>query len=121
MKSKIFNEITFSIILIILAVLFLDPFMFWMPDSLVYMLVGLVVAIFALFAGLVWKERAQDERDEFHKMMAGRMGYLLGAGILVLGIVWQTTFSHPDPWLVSALLGMVLGRLGGLYYGRTRH
>ena len=120
MKDKLFNEISFSIILIVLSVLFLDPFMLWMPTELVYMLVGGVIIVFSVFAGFIWREREQDERAEFHKILAGRIGYLLGLGILVIGIVWQTIASHPDPWLVAALVGMVLGKLVGLYYGRTR-
>lgn len=120
MKNTLFNEITLSAILVVLAILFLDPFMLWMPDSLVYMLIGGVIVVFAVFAGLTWRERARDERDELHKMLAGRVGYLLGSGVLIAGIVWQTITSHPDPWLVAALVGMVLGKLLGLYYGRTR-
>jgi len=120
MKYTFFSEITFSVILIILAVLFLDPFMVFMPTGVVYMLVGGIAIVFALFAGLVWKERAEDERDELHRMIAGRAGYILGVGVLMAGIIWQTVVSHPDPWLVAALVGMILGKLLGLYYGKVR-
>jgi apolipoprotein N-acyltransferase len=118
MKSTILNEITLSIILIILTILFLDPFMVLMPSSLIYMLVGGMAIIFSVFAGLVWRERAEDERDELHNMFAGRTGYVMGAGVLVVGIIWQTIFAHPDPWLMTALIGLVLGKLTGLYYAR---
>lgn len=120
MKNRIFNEITFSLVLIVLAILFLDPFMLWMSDALAYMLIAGVILVFAIFAGLIWRERPEDERDEYHRMLAGRVGYLFGAGVLVLGIVWQTLFSHPNPWLIAALVGMVLGKLIGLHYARTR-
>jgi prepilin signal peptidase PulO-like enzyme (type II secretory pathway) len=118
MKEKIFNEISFSVILIILALLFLDPFMLWMPGSMVYALVGGFLVVFAILAGFIWKEKILDERDELHRMFAGRIGYLAGAAVLVLGLVWQSIFSHPDPWIIGALLGMVLGKLIALFYSR---
>lgn len=114
------NEIIISIIFAALIVLFLDPLMFWMPDSLIYTLVAALVVFFALFAGFVWKERALDEREQLHKMIAGRIGYLIGVGILVFGLVIQTFTTHPDPWLVAALGGMVLGKLLSLLYSRSR-
>jgi len=121
MKNKIFNEITFSIVLVALLLLFTDPLMFWMPSKLVYMLIAGLIAVFAVFAGLVWREKPKDERDERHRMFAGRIGYLLGSGFLIVGIVWQTITSHPDPWLIAALVGMVLGKLIGLSYGRSHN
>ncbi|HEX9608709.1 MAG TPA: hypothetical protein VGA06_00650 [Candidatus Paceibacterota bacterium] len=114
------NEIIISIIFAVLIALFLDPFMLWMPDSLMYMLVGALVIFFTLFAGFMWKERALDEREQLHKMIAGRIGYLIGVGVLVLGLVVQTFTTHPDPWLVVALGGMVIGKLLGLLYSRYR-
>lgn len=107
-----------SLLLIVLAVLFLDPFMYWMSDSLVYILAGVLLVLFAVFGIFVWREHAEDEREELHKMIAGRIGYLVGAGILVVGIVYQTITTQPDPWLVSALVGMVLGKVLGAAYGR---
>lgn len=122
MKQNPFTyETTVSVILIVLIVLFLDPFMLWMPAEVVYMLVGALIVFFVLFAGLIWKERALDEREQLHKMIAGRVGYLIGTGVLVLGLIVQTFASHPDPWLVVALGAMVIGKLLGLLYSRSRH
>ena len=121
MKNTFLNELTLSVVLVVLAVLFLDPFMLWMPGPVVYMLIGVTVAVFAVFAGLIWKETVRDERDEFHKMIAGRVGYLAGAGVLVLALVWQTLFAHPDPWVVAALVAVVLGKLCGLSYSRIKY
>ena len=122
MKYKLFNEITLSIILAALAVLFLDPFMIWMPTELVYMLIGGVIIIFTVFAGLMWREQAKDEREELHKLAAGRIGYIAGGSILTVGIVYQTFFIHSvDVWLVATLAAMVIGKLFGLLYGRIHN
>ena len=118
--STICNEVSISIIFVILAVLFLDPFMLFMPHSFVYLLLAGFVVVFALFAGLLWKERAHDEREQFHAMLAGRVGYLLGTGTLVAGIIHQTIYARLDPWLVAALALMLLGKLGGHIYSKER-
>ncbi len=119
--TTLFNEITISLIFVGLAILFLDPFMIVMPQTIIYFLLIVMTVLFTLFAGFIWKEHARDERDELHKMIAARMGYLLGAGVLVLGLISQSLFSHPDPWLIIALVAMVLGKLMGRHYSRLRH
>jgi len=121
MKQKIFNEITFSIILIVLSVLFLDPFMLLMSGSMIYILLVTIITIFAILVGLIWKEKVIDERDELHRRIASRVGYISGVGVLIIGIVWQTIFSHPDYWIVIALVFMVLGKLIGLFYSRSKY
>lgn len=68
--------------------------------------VGLVI-LFMVFAGLVWKEQAADERDQMHRDAAGRVSFLVGIGILVTGAIYQVFTSEVDPWIVWALVGMV--------------
>jgi len=113
-------EIIISIIFLAFVVFFLNPFMLWMPSTVIYMLVGGLIFVFVIFAGLVWREKGRDEREKLHKMIAGRIGYLVGVGVLVVGIAVQTITSHPDPWLVSALAAMVIAKLFGLLYGRIK-
>jgi len=117
---KFLNEITISIFFLILIVLFLDPLMVLMPHSLIYMALGGVVLLFALFANYVWREHSLDEREEMHKAVAGRIGYLVGSGILMVALVAQTLSGHVDTWLVLGLAGMVVGKLAGLAYVRAR-
>ncbi|MCH8251491.1 MAG: hypothetical protein IID36_03455 [Planctomycetes bacterium] len=122
MEKDTQNEIIVAVVFILLILLFLNPFGLWMPDTLVYMLIAGVIILFALFAGFVWKERARDEREQLHKMIAGRLAYLAGTGVLVLGIAVQGfTLSHVDPWLLFALLAMILGKIVGFFYSRSRH
>ena len=122
MEKDTQNEIIVAVVLILLILLFLNPFGLWMPDTLVYMLIAGVVVLFALFAGFVWKERARDEREQLHKMIAGRLAYLAGMGVLVLGVAVQGfTLPHVDPWLLFALFAMILGKIFGFFYSRSRY
>ncbi|HEY4502577.1 MAG TPA: hypothetical protein VJH21_01970 [Candidatus Paceibacterota bacterium] len=116
--KHILNEVTLSILLIVLVLFFLDPFMLLMPDSLVYTLISFIFIVFMSFISLVWREDVYDERDSLHRMIAGRLGYLIGASVLIFAIIFQALFSHPSPWLIGALLGMIMGKLAGLYYSR---
>ena len=50
MRNNLLQEISISGILIILLVLFLNPFGFWMPTALLMMIVLGLVVVFALFA-----------------------------------------------------------------------
>lgn len=116
------NEISIAVIFSALLALLLNPFGFFMPDTLLYMMIAGVVVLFGLYAGFVWREGARDEREQLHRMIAGRIAYLAGTGVLVLGIAIQgLTQPDVDPWLVFALGAMVLGKLSGLIYGRLRH
>lgn len=116
----LFFEMILSVLLVVLVLCFLDPFMVLMPTGLVHGLLGALVILFVIFLGFVWKERPEDEREQLHTMIAGRIGYLVGVGVLVFGLVLETLTAHPDPWLVVALAGMVLGKLGGLMYSTWR-
>ena len=111
-------EISVSLVLLLMVFLFLDPFMIWMPSELVYMALGGLIIAFVIVAGFVWKERARDEREYLHTMIAGIVAYLTGAGLLVIAITVQTVLTHPDPWLVITLAGMVIARILGFIYAK---
>lgn len=121
MQNNINQEIAVSVILIILLILFLNPFGFLMPTTLFMMMVLALIVTFVIFASFMWKEHARDERESLHIMMAGRMAFLAGAALLVIGIVVQS-FSHEiDVWLVLALGTMIFAKIIGLIYGRIKY
>jgi len=106
-------KIEFFISLMILAILgvFLKATDLLMPNSTNMMLmVGLIVG-FLGFVGLVWREHASDERDVAHIQKSGRLSFLFGASVLVIGIVFQASNHNIDPWLIYSLSGMVLTKL----------
>jgi hypothetical protein len=115
------SEIATVIAFLIILVLFLNPFGFWMPEPLTYMMIVAVVVVFALFAGLVLKNSTRDEREAAHQMKAGRIGYLSGVGVLVLAIAIEgVVLKEVDSWLVIALAVMVLARICTAWYVASR-
>ena len=121
MKNNLLQEIGVSGILLVLLVLFLNPFDFWMPTTLLMMMVLGLVVVFALFASFVWRENHRDEREGLHKMMAGRIAYLTGTALLTLAIIVQSFKHELDPWLVFILAGMIVAKIISLIYGRIKN
>jgi|SRR3989344_1575066 len=121
MKNNFPQETIVSGVLIILLVLFLNPFEFWMPPILLMMMVLGLVVVFSLFASFVWRENSKDEREGLHKMMAGRIAFLAGTAVLVIGIIIQSFRHELDVWLVFTLGVMILAKIIGLIYGRIKY
>lgn len=122
MKNNLFlNEITISIILIILLILFLNPLDFLMPSPFVTMLIIFLIAVFGIFTAVIWREKPRDEREGFHSMYAGRLAFLTGSTILVIGIVVQELHHITDPWLIYALAGMTIAKILGFLYGQRKY
>lgn len=118
--NNFLHEALTSIILITLAVLLLNPFYFWMPDMMVTSILALLVVVFALFSAFVLKERARDEREAVHKMLAGRVAFLAGSLVLTLGIAIQALDHAVDPWLVVALIVMILSKFIARIYSQNK-
>lgn len=110
MKNN-FAEILVTVGLVAIAILLLNPFHFWMPDMLVMGMLACALALFGAIAIFILRERSQDEREEQHRSLAGRNAFLAGAGVLVLGIVVQGYTHTVDPWLVAALIIMVVAKI----------
>ena len=110
------QEILTSLALIILLVLLWNPFSMWMPNKVVMLVVSGIALVFALFAIFIWKESAFDEREVLHKSFAGRIAYLAGSSVLVLGIIVQSLQHNLDLWLVFVLGIMVFSKMSGLLY-----
>jgi hypothetical protein len=121
MKQSFLMEILLALVIVILLLVLINPFGVLMPSAMTMMLVAILALIFAAFAIFVWKEKPTDEREAFHGMIAGRVAFLFGAGTIVLGIIIQA-FSHSlDNWLIIALGVMVIAKLVGLIYTRTKY
>jgi len=121
MKNKFLQEVLVSVVLIVLLVLFLNPFELWMPPVLLMIMVCVLVVIFSIFASFIWRENARDEREGLHKMMAGRIAFLAGATSLVIGIIVESFRHELDFWLVFTLGLMILAKSLGLMYSRVKY
>ena len=105
------NEIITTIVFILLLIFFWNPLQLWMPETAVYMIVGGLFVVVAIYAGLILREKPRDEREEKHRASAGRIGFLAGVVILAVAIGFQSFLSHPDLWLIGALGAMVVSKL----------
>lgn len=122
MKNKFFlNELILSGILIILLVLLLNPFGFWMPTTILMMMVVSLVVVFAIYISFFWKENTRDEREVFHKILAGRAAFLAGTGTLVVGIIIQSFQHNLDFWLAATLGIMIIAKIIGRIYSQVKH
>jgi hypothetical protein len=115
MKNN-FLQVCVCVLLIALSIVVLNPMHLWMPDMVHMGVLAALLAAFAAFAAFVLKEQAHDEREVMLRMQSGRIGYLLGAAVLVLGVVYEGLHGTPDSWLIIALLVMLIGKLGAHFY-----
>ena len=114
--KHLLQDIVLGLILIVVAVFVLNPGDVTMSDSMSMALETSLVGLFAFFLAAVWRERVSDERDELHRMLADRIGYLAGAGFIIFGILVQFKHHDVDKWLVGALVAMVLAKIGARVY-----
>ncbi|MDQ3089840.1 MAG: hypothetical protein M3Q24_01655 [bacterium] len=121
MKNNILKDFFVPSALVVLLILFLNPFDFWMPNIVLMMMILGLVVVFSIFSVFIWKENPQDEREGLHKMMADRTAFLVGAGVLVIGIIVQSLKHSLDTWLVFTLAGMILAKTISLIYSQMKN
>ena len=103
------KEFLLPIGVVLISLAFLDPFMILMPQNLVYVLVAALFLAFMGYSLLIWREIAVDEREVSHRAYAGRMSFMIGTAILVIGILYEVLIQHSvDGFLVLTLVGMTL-------------
>ena len=105
------SEIITAILLIFLLTVFVSPKGLLMPASTDMLILVLFIVLFLVYLSFVWKERAQDEREHFHKQIAGRLSFFVGSSVLSLGIIVQALKHEIDPWLVGTLGCMLLTKI----------
>jgi hypothetical protein len=111
---KRFNYLTefiISMVLIIMLILFINPFNFLMPGVVLMVMITVLTVIVVLFASLVWNENPKDERDYLHTMVAGRFAFLAGCIVLTLGIIIQSIQHNLSIWLPISLGVMVISKI----------
>lgn len=104
-------EIIIPISLVAVALLLLNPLEFWMPSMMLIVILAIGLAVLALFASFILREKNLDERDVLHSSIAGRNAFLAGVSVLMLGIVIEGYMHHVDTWLVLALIVMVIAKI----------
>lgn len=115
------SEIITTIVLLIVLFLFLRPSGLLMPDSAQLMLTLFFLIFYMIFASLFWKERSKDERENFHRLNAGRLSFLIGSGVLAIGIFSQSLRHDIDPWLVYSLIAMLITKAVSRIYSQIKN
>ncbi|MEK9151563.1 MAG: hypothetical protein AAB547_02940 [Patescibacteria group bacterium] len=114
-------ESVIAVVLVVLLVFLVNPLNLFMPSMMQMLVVALAGLLFILFAGFVWREQAQDEREELHRFLAARFAYLVGTGILMFAVLVQSFAHMLDPWIILALVGMLIAKVAGRMYAKHRH
>jgi len=106
------NLLIVSVVFLALLLLLMNPFGWWMPNMLSYMIVAALAVVAAVYAGLVKGEKARDEREVEIRAHAARAGYLAGIFALTLAIA-ATVLSgkHVDVWISTTLAVMIIVRM----------
>ena len=117
MKNNIISEIFVALVLVTLLIVIMNPFNIWMPDMMHIVVLATVFIVFVIFATFILREKAVDEREVSHRMLAGRAGFLSGAIVLIVGIIVQAVHGPLDAWLILALVVMVLAKMAVRLYG----
>ena len=110
MKNNILEIIT-TLALVGIAILLLNPFEFWMPNMMVMGMLVLALVLFGIYASFILRGKVIDERDSVHETLAGRNAFLAGSAVLILGIVIEGYTHTVDPWLVAALVAMIVVKI----------
>ena len=112
-KSKQFLT---SLAVAFLVIVSVDPLGWYYSYMTSFTIVALLAVAFVAFQVLIWKEAPRDEREEDHEKKAGKVAYMLGTIVLLVGLVVQIFQHDVDLWLVAALLVMILGKMISCLY-----
>ena len=120
MNTKTYiTEIIIAVLLLVTLVLF-GSLKLSMSHSMGMLGTVGFLALLLVFIGFILRERALDERDEYHRSIAGRIGFIAGVLVLALGIIIQNIEDGIDMWLLYALGAMILGKLFTHVYLKMR-
>lgn len=105
------SEILVALSLIIVILFKIDPFHWLMPTQVQMFLLGLLVAGVAIWVGMIFREKARDERENLHLYRASRAGYLVGVLSLSVFVIIKDLEHCLDPLLLIVLALMILTKL----------
>lgn len=110
------KEVIVIAVVCIVFFLLLNPFGWWMPSMMLAGLLIIALVVFGLFAVFVVKEKARDERESHHKVVAGRTAFIAGTSVLAIAMILQSLHHHVDPWLFVTFLVMIVAKLATRSY-----
>ncbi len=121
MKNHFISESILALGTVIALLLLINPGGWWMPDMFVMTVTCVAALLLFLFVSFIFRETAHDEREELHRYIAARLGYLGGVTVLMVMIVWQEFNHTQDEKLMYVLGAMLLMKVGGSIYAKKRY
>lgn len=106
--------------LLVILVLLVNPMHFWMPSGAHMLMLGVLAVIVGVILVFLMREHGGDEREAAHRAFAGRIAFLMGALVLLSGILVEGLGHSVNPWLAAALAAMVCGKLIARAYAARR-
>lgn len=116
MKKNLAPEIIISGILIILVLIWLDPFQWLMPEPWAMTLIMILLLAYVIYLIFLWREKVADERESYHRLAASRNAWLAGTTVLIIGLTRQSLDHQIDPWIIYALVIMILAKIVSRIY-----
>ena len=118
--NEIKGELAVGLGLVALLFIIFNPWGIFMPG---YVVMGLLTGPLFSFPYL-WRSSggrtAAMRRERFHQLFADRLAYLAGSGVLLLAIIGEELAHTLDPWLLAALVVMIIAKVVALMYGKTK-
>jgi len=105
------REILIALGLIIILIFLMNPMDLYYSNMMLLSSLTILIILFIFFSIFIWKDKSVDEREELHQHLASRSAYLIGSGIMLLGIIVQSLEHAIDIWLVIALIGMIISKI----------
>ncbi len=121
MKESPTSDIAVPLLALVFIVLLTHPFGAWMPDMATMAIATILLFLLALYGGFLWREKARDEREAAHRMMADRIAFLAGVAALAIGIIIQAFQHSIDAWLLTTLAVMIIAKAATRIYSRAHH
>lgn len=97
-----------------------DPFMNLMPTPAQMAVLLLVAILLSLSVAFVLTEKAEDEREELHRLEAGRIGYSCGLVVLIIALIVQGLAHDIDIWIIGATAAMLMAKVVVRLYDAVR-
>jgi len=115
------KNILLPIIVSLLALAFIDPFMYWMPSNSNWLLIGGLMLATSIYGFFVITEKANDEREVTIRAFADRISCLVGMSFLVMMIGWQAvTGSTVSSEAVMVLVILVISKSLAHWYAHNK-
>lgn len=92
--------------------------MFWTMTPALYVGVhALAIALFIVFAILIWRDTSSDEREERNKALSSDIAFTVTGALIGIAMIYQIyTSMQIDVWLMAILAGMVLSRVAARFW-----